>query len=180
MASDYFTETEKIVSDYNINKFLHLVPGGKTRQESSWNALNAVDFSDDDILIFHDAARPFVTKTIITDTLWAVKNDGAAGVYVKTIDTITSIESDYVESITPRKKLYNTQTPQGFSYKIISDSHTRGREKENIIATDDISLAIDAGYRVKKVQGEYTNIKITTPFDYEIAEFLSSRIKNLI
>ena len=155
-----------------ISKIIKIVPGGITRQSSSYNAINSGIFSDEDILIFHDAARPFVLPVIINACIEAAVESDASGVYVKATDTIAEIDKGYVRRIPSREGLYYTQTPQAFKYKRIKEAHDMAVAKNIINATDDVSLIIDAGYKVKMVKGDYMNIKITSAFDLEIAKFI--------
>ena len=98
------------------------------------------------------------------------ETDGACGVYMKAIDTIAEINDEFVFSIPLRDSLYYTQTPQSFKYRTISQSHKIARKKNVFNATDDIQIVLDAGFKVKAIEGDYRNIKITTPFDYELAQ----------
>lgn len=162
---------QKILNTYKPEKILPVVNGGTTRQDSCRNALNSQRFSDDDIIMFHDAARPFITETIITNCIVETKKHGAAAVYVPAIDTITELDSGFVKNIPPRKNLYYTQTPQGFRFSIIKTAHDQS-QATGLPATDDVSLAINAGFAVRAIEGDYTNIKITTRHDYEMAKYL--------
>jgi 2-C-methyl-D-erythritol 4-phosphate cytidylyltransferase len=169
MPGDLTREIHEIIDKHGFVKVLKVVTGGSTRQGSVNNALNSHDYKDEDILIFHDAARPFVTKDIIASLIRAVNETGAAGTYVKAIDTITEITGDQVISIPDRKNLFYTQTPQGFRYRIIKKAHTEALASGITDATDDVTLALRSGFTVKAVTGEYSNFKITTENDYRLA-----------
>ena len=108
---DYIDEIDSMIKQNNISKYLKTIVGGKERQDSVYNALTSREFNDNDILLFHDAARPFITKDIISRVIDETNKHGAAGVYVPAIDTITEIKDGFVKSIPPRKTMYNTQTP---------------------------------------------------------------------
>ncbi len=169
LPSDYirsfYSESEK----YNYRKIIKVVEGGETRQNSAYNALKSYEFDDEDILIFHDAARPFISKEIIISLINAVEETGAAGTYVKAIDTITEIRDEMVNNIPDRNSLYSTQTPQGFRYRIIKRAHDDARKSGIIDATDDVSLVLRIGGNIKAVSGDYRNFKITTENDYRYA-----------
>jgi len=77
--------------------------------------------------------------------------------------------------IPDRKTLYYTQTPQTFTFEVIRDAHEQAMKKNIFSASDDVQMALDAGYRVKMVEGAYTNIKITTPYDYEAAQMIAAK-----
>ncbi|MBN2040878.1 MAG: 2-C-methyl-D-erythritol 4-phosphate cytidylyltransferase [Spirochaetes bacterium] len=173
IAGDYIEYMKKLIKKYNIYKVLDVIPGGETRQRSSYNAIKCRNFSDDDILIFHDAARPFVAPETINNCIKSAKSHGASGTYVNAVDTIAVIKNNSVQSIPSRYGLYYTQTPQTFKYRIIKKAHELAISKGIMNATDDVQLVMDAGYDVKSIEGTYNNIKITTEFDLKTAEFIS-------
>ncbi|PKL39015.1 MAG: 2-C-methyl-D-erythritol 4-phosphate cytidylyltransferase [Spirochaetae bacterium HGW-Spirochaetae-1] len=158
-------------------KVLKITAGGATRQESAWNALNCHDFHDNDILLFHDAARPFVTVEIIANCIQEARNTGACGVYIPATDTITEIIDTRVRAIPPRQYLYQTQTPQAFRYGVIRHAHDLARSSGSGTATDDVSLVMSSGSAVAAVQGSPENFKITTTFDYELAKWIAEKQK---
>lgn len=161
-----------LLSDFP--KIICFIEGGEERSDSSYNALVSGDFSPDDIILFHDAARPFITAGIIKDAISKVKASGAAGVYIPAVDTVTVALDDTVSDIPERKNVYYAQTPQGFRYSIIRGAHEKYREGLlDIKVTDDVSLVMASGHEVKIVNGSVSNFKITTDFDYRIAEFIA-------
>ena len=81
----------------------------------------------------------------------------------------------FAAAIPDRKTLYNTQTPQTFTCEVIRDAHEQAMKKNIFSASDDVQMALDAGYRVKMVEGAYTNIKITTPYDFEAAQMIAAK-----
>ena len=172
MPDEYIPMANSILEEYKMKDILAIVPGGKTRQGSSYNALNSLEFNEDDILICHDAARPFVKQEYIKACITETIKTGASGLYVKAIDTIAEAENEYIKNIPSRDELYYTQTPQVFRYNILKEAHELALSKKITNATDDVSLVLDAGYKVKIVEGDYDNIKITTPFDLKIGEMM--------
>jgi 2-C-methyl-D-erythritol 4-phosphate cytidylyltransferase len=160
-----------------IGRLVAVVAGGETRQLSAYRALTAIDFSDDDIVLIHDAARPFVTPAMIRNCIEAAEAFGAASAYVKVTDTIAEAWDGFVAAIPDRSSLYNTQTPQSFRYGIIRRSHERARAESSSDSSDDVRLVMDAGTRVRVVEGDYRNIKITNPRDMEIAERIAATWK---
>ncbi len=177
LPASYHDRIESISREYSISKYLHTVEGGDTRQQSSWNAMQSYTFDQEDILLFHDAARPFVYSDIITNCIIMAGKYGAAGVYVPAIDTITEIREETVQRTLDRKLLHYTQTPQSFKYSVITDAHMKSSEEGVTGATDDISLVRNAGYRVYAVEGSYKNIKITTQHDYKMAQWLCGQLE---
>lgn len=174
---EYRERTEEIVSDLKSDKTFTVIIGGATRQGSSYNALSGRAFSADDILLFHDAARPFIREDTVLRCIEAARLHGAAGVYMRSVDTITRVREGFVESIPPREHLWQAQTPQAFRFEIIQEAHERARARGVSTASDDASLVFDAGFRVRIVEGEHTNFKITTPLDYEMARFISDTMR---
>lgn len=153
-----------------------VITGGASRQESSYRAITAtLGYHDDDIIIMHDAARPFITPKVIQAAIAAAEEHGAAGVYVPVVDTISIIEDDLVTAIPDRQTMFITQTPQVFRYSIIRNAHEYCR-KMALNVTDDISMILAAGYQVHAVPGDYGNIKITTNDDYQFASWKSDRM----
>jgi 2-C-methyl-D-erythritol 4-phosphate cytidylyltransferase len=164
----YDTHVKDIASRYRITKLDRTTIGGATRQESACRALKARPFQDDDILLFHDAARPFVTPDCVVACINAAREHGAAGVYIPVRDTIAVIDNGFVSSVPPRNRFLSAQTPQGFRYSIIRDAHERAT-RSGVAATDDVALVLAAGHPVKMIEGECGNVKITSEYDYHVA-----------
>ncbi len=174
---DYMDTMKNIAEEIQSSKILAVTEGGETRQGSSRNALLAADCSDDDIILFHDAARPFVTEKMISECIKKTKETGAAGIYIPASDTITEIHNSMVSAIPPRRNLYITQTPQGFTGRVIREGHRLAENDPSLSATDDVSLALAAGYKVAAAEGAPFNFKITTSFDLITAEAYARSIK---
>jgi len=121
-------------------------------------------------VIIHDGARPLVTRELIEEGLKAAQETGAAVAAVPVTDTIKIADDDrIVHQTPPRQNLWAVQTPQVFRIDIITNAYQKAKGE----ATDDASLAEQAGYKVKLYMGSYDNIKITTTNDLLIAEALS-------
>jgi 2-C-methyl-D-erythritol 4-phosphate cytidylyltransferase len=160
-----------LVQKRKWTKVTDVCTGGKLRQDSVKNGLSKL--SNCDWVIIHDAARPFVTDTIIKNGLDAAGETGSAIAAVPAKDTIKSVDSNlYVDSTPDRSKLWAVQTPQVFRFDIIMDAHDRNNGQ----VTDDAAMVEQAGYRVKIFMGAYTNIKITTPDDMILAEKIAGGI----
>ncbi len=155
---------ENVLSKYNISYCI----GGSTRQESVSNAVETVDNAD--MLIIHDGARPLVTENEISNTLRVAQEKGAAAVGVKVKDTIKVVDRNNKIINTPqRSSLIAIQTPQIFKFDKYVKAMKLAKE-QNKDFTDDCKLLENAGEDVFVVDGEYTNIKITTPEDIPVAE----------
>ena len=168
---------ELLLKDRAFRKVIAVVDGGETRQGSVWNALISREFEGDDIVLFHDAARPFAGTALVGRCVEEARVHGAAGTYVKAVDTVAELDGEFVISVPGRERLYYTQTPQAFRYDVIRDAHERARAGGVFDASDDASLVIGAGRRVRMVEGDYRNIKITTAFDLDAARFIAEKIK---
>ena len=155
---------ENVLSKYNISYCI----GGSTRQESVSNAVETID--DADMSIIHDGARPLVTENEISNTLRVAQEKGAAAVGVKVKDTIKVVDRNNKIIDTPeRSSLIAIQTPQIFKFDKYVKAMKLAKE-QNKDFTDDCKLLENAGEDVFVVDGEYTNIKITTPEDIPVAE----------
>ncbi len=165
-------EIKSIFPQSDYPKIVSFIEGGDERSDSSYNALISSEFNDDDIILFHDAARPFVTEEIITEIIENVKVTGACGTYIQSTDTVALIRDSTVDSIPERKTVYSAQTPQGFRYNLIMRAHELQKQSKSITVTDDISLVFNMGHAVSSINGSIRNIKITTELDFKFAEFL--------
>jgi 2-C-methyl-D-erythritol 4-phosphate cytidylyltransferase len=164
----------------NLKKPVQMVEGGEHRQESVANALRSISAKDDDIVLVHDAVRPFVEVETIQSVIAAVKKSGAAIAGVPAVDTIKKVEpaaAGAVITLTiPREQVVMAQTPQGFLYKIGRKAFDEAAA-DSFIGTDEASLVERSGHEVVVVMGSPRNIKITTPADMELAEFFISQKK---
>lgn len=155
---------EEVLSEYELSYCF----GGATRQESVMNALETID--DCNLLIVHDGARPLVTEKEITDTIRKAEETGAAAVGVTPKDTVKIVDENLQIVGTPdRANLISIRTPQIFDFKIYQQAAELAK-KQGKDFTDDCRLVENLGKKVYAVQGEYTNIKITTPEDIPMAE----------
>ena len=153
-----FGETSRPVS---------VVAGGATRQESVAAAFAAVPATTDVVLV-HDAARPFVTEAVISRVIDAASRHGAAIAAVPAVDTVKRVEADGVITETiPREAVFLAQTPQAFRRGVLDDAVALGRT--GVQATDEAGLAERAGHAVRVVAGDAGNMKITTTDDLDKA-----------
>jgi 2-C-methyl-D-erythritol 4-phosphate cytidylyltransferase len=158
-----------IVKAAGYRKIREIIVGGAERQDSVCAGLNAL--STDGALI-HDAARPLVTPEQIAACCLAAEEHGASALAVPVKDTIkVSDGQGFIVETPERSLLWSVQTPQAFSRLELLEAHRRARE-EGAFATDDAMLLERLGRKVAIVQGDYANLKITTPEDLPVAELL--------
>lgn len=164
---EFILQMQKLAHEYEITKLSDIVVGGNTRQESVKNGLNRV--KNEDFVLIHDGARPMVTDEIISRVCAELNCNDAVVCVVKVKDTVKRVDRDnYVLETLKRDELISVQTPQGVNlakYKMALETVTCAD------FTDDASIMEAAGYKVKTVEGDYTNIKITTPEDIVLAEY---------
>ena len=164
-----------IINKYNLNKVSKIVPGGKERQDSVYNGLKAVS-KDCDIVLIHDAARPFVTSDIIENGIKYTKRYGAAACGVMPKDTIKIKDKKGFSIDTPnREELFIVQTPQCFNYNVVLDCHEKLKD-HNKKVTDDTMVLGEYGKKVYLYEGSYSNIKITTPEDLILGEQILEKL----
>jgi len=157
-----------------LQKTIHLVEGGEHRQHSVANAINTVAAAPDDIILVHDAVRPFVTQEIIHDVVQAAQKYGAAIAGLPAVDTVKQVERTadgaLITATLPRERVVLAQTPQGFRYDVLKKAFDEAAADE-FMGTDEAALVERSGHQVAVVMGSPRNIKITTPADLELAEF---------
>src|SRR6185369_984144 len=167
---------EQVVEACGFRKVLEIIPGGKERQNSVMNGLNALQrlAQKDDVVLIHDGVRPFITHSLLLDSIAVAQNNDGALVAVPVKDTIKTVRDGVVVDTPARDALWQAQTPQSFRFNIIHTAHQHA-EREGFVGTDDASLVEWQGGTVRVVRGDYRNIKITTPEDLVLAEaFLAS------
>jgi len=184
VALDLARQTVIVVSEELIDRITHLVqehfgssvglkvvPGGIDRQGSVYNGLLALQPSTE-LVIIHDAVRPFVEPQTILASVDAARECGAATVAIPAVDTIIAVdEHGIVRETLERSDLWAVQTPQTFGYDTVLGAHERA-DKDGVRATDDAELVRRLGLTVKVVRGSPDNIKITTPHDLLVAEHI--------
>ena len=173
---DWIEYTKALLLEYNIpTDTVFVVPGGKNRNSSVQNGCRYLTknytINDDDVILTHDAVRPFINSRIIKDNIGAVNEYGAANTVMPVYDSIIrTATGDFLSEHLPRKELYRVQTPQSFRLKELENVINSLSDEELETYTDVASIFADRGFRVKLVEGLDNNIKITTPFDMAVAE----------
>jgi 2-C-methyl-D-erythritol 4-phosphate cytidylyltransferase len=159
---------KEIIEKYGFQKVSQIVPGGKRRQDSVKNGVDALP-KDTDIVAIHDGVRPFVTQAMIEESLHAAARVGAVVLAMPVKDTIKVSNPDgTVLKTLDRESLWQIQTPQTFQVNVIKEAYYRATE-DGFVGTDDASLVKHLGGKVHILPGSYTNIKITTPEDLFLA-----------
>lgn len=165
----YVAQTRRMVSA--LHKVSAVVAGGSTRQESVWNGLNAFT-EPPDVVLVHDAVRPFISPRLVKTVARFAHRYGAAVVGTRTRDTIkTEGRKGFYTETLRRERLWSVQTPQGFAYELLRRAHASAR-KARYTGTDESSLVERLGIPVRIVPGEERNFKITTRQDFELAKLI--------
>ncbi len=168
-ASEWVTYTaQEIVEPFDFKKVIKIVAGGEQRQDSVFAGLMALEDPPDFIAI-HDAVRPFVSVKKIEAAIDACKEYGAVILAVPPKDTIKTERGGFVDQTPDRSFLWSVQTPQVFKYDLIMKAYKKAFE-DGVYHTDDSALVERIGKKVKIVEGEHDNIKITVPMDLKWAE----------
>jgi 2-C-methyl-D-erythritol 4-phosphate cytidylyltransferase/2-C-methyl-D-erythritol 2,4-cyclodiphosphate synthase len=154
---------------------LEPVAGGATRQASVRAGLEALVSCTPDIVLVHDAARPFASASLITRAIAAAEKTGAAIPALPVTDTVKRIDSaGTIEATLDRNSIRLVQTPQAFAFPVLFDAHRRALAQGRDDFTDDAALAEWAGIKVNVFAGDPGNIKFTTPEDFARAEAIQS------
>jgi 2-C-methyl-D-erythritol 4-phosphate cytidylyltransferase len=157
-----------------LKKKVELVVGGEHRQQSVESALNAITAQSDDIVLVHDAVRPFVSSEIIEQVIEAARKYGAAIAGLPAVDTVKQVERTaegaLIKATIPRAGIVMAQTPQGFRFDVLKKAFDEA-SGDGFLGTDESSLVERSGHDVAVVMGSPRNIKITAPPDMELAEF---------
>ncbi|MDI6601263.1 MAG: 2-C-methyl-D-erythritol 4-phosphate cytidylyltransferase [Thermoanaerobacteraceae bacterium] len=159
-----------IVDKHGFGKVKKIVEGGNERQFSVYNGLFAINEAD--VIVVHDGARPLITESMVVDVITAAYEYGSSTVGVPLKDTVKMVDGNNLVKYTPdRNSMWIIQTPQAFRFDILKTAHEKAIE-DGFIATDDCALVERIGGTVKIVEGNYRNIKVTTPEDLVVLEAL--------
>ena len=169
VKEDEMQRVEKIVKSENSRKNVNLVIGGNSRKESVYNCITA---TDSDIVIIHDGARPLIKKEYINKCIESMNQFDGVTIGVKSKDTIKITDDNgIVIDTTKRSNTWIIQTPQCFNRNVLLKMHEKYMNEE---VTDDCGLLEMGNYKIKIIEGDYTNIKITTFGDLNIVkEFIN-------
>ncbi len=158
---------------------IHICAGGADRESTMLNTIAAIkennNIADNDVVLIHDAVRPFVTERIVSDVIAELEFCDACNTVVSVNDTIIhSSTGKYVTGMPARSELYNGQSPQGFKINRLLEAFANISDDQRKTLTDTTRVCFQQGIAVHIVRGEYYNFKITTQFDLQLARGLLS------
>lgn len=163
---------QKYISDQRIVT----IEGGRERNDTLMQAVNYISnnigLNDDDIIVTHDAVRPFITARIIDNNISALQEYEAVDTVIPATDTIVVGQNNEVSDIPDRRHMYQGQTPQSFRIKTLKSSYEQLTDEQKRTLTDGCKICVYTGIKVGLVRGETFNMKITTPVDLRIANAL--------
>lgn len=170
VSTEWISYTQDILKKYGVNlERIEIVAGGVTRNETIINGCKFIEekygINEDDIILTHDAARPFVSQKIIDKNIEEAYKYDAIDTAVPCTDTIIEVNNKKISNIPVRDFLYSGQTPQTFNIKKLMKYYKELSEKEKSILSDACKIFVLKGEKVKVVEGEYINMKITTQTD---------------
>lgn len=170
--------TQDLIQKY-IPQKAHVVvlEGGGTRNETIMNSIRYLERQDvldeETVIVTHDSVRPFVTHRILEENIQAAQEFGACDTVIPATDTIVqSVSHETISDIPDRSAMYQGQTPQSFQAKKLRRLYESLTAQEKEILTDACKIFVIKGEKVRLVQGEVSNIKITYPYDLKVAESL--------
>ena len=174
VSEDYFDYTSELIEKYIGKKNISVVIGGKNRNATLLNVIREIEkdgLNSDDIILTHDAVRPFIDKRIIDENIKAAREHGACNTVVPAVDTILrSPDGKFIESVPVRSEIFHAQTPQSFNARKLLSLYEKLNDEEMENFTDSCSVFLSAGEKVFLVAGDRNNIKLTYPEDMERAE----------
>lgn len=175
VPEDEISHSRELFESFGFEKITSVVGGGEKRHVSVRNGFRAVP-PDSDMVLIHDAARPFVDNDTIKRVIEQCSRTGASICAVPVTDTLKQADkrNSFVSGTIPREKLWRAQTPQIFRREILEEVYRSGHMEE-FDATDESALVEAEGIRVGMVMGSNLNMKITTAADFEIAELIVSK-----
>ncbi|EAE6305935.1 2-C-methyl-D-erythritol 4-phosphate cytidylyltransferase [Listeria monocytogenes] len=181
---EWMNHAEDNIKKYISDDRIVVIEGGEDRNETIMNGIRFVEktygLTDDDIIVTHDAVRPFLTHRIIEENIDAALETGAVDTVIEALDTIVeSSNHEVITDIPVRDHMYQGQTPQSFNMKKVYSHYQNLTPEKKQILTDACKICLLAGDDVKLVKGETFNIKITTPYDLKVANaIIQERIAN--
>ena len=169
---DWLSFTQNLVQQMNCQKPVYVVAGGGTRTDTMFLTIQQKQQQYpnlDDIVVTHDAVRPFITPTIITNSIIVAKKYKSCSIATPAVDTIARHQQNYIEQILPRQELCHIQTPQTFQEGELLRCFHQLTPQQKSQLTDACGVVMAAGGKVALIPGDRQNIKITTPFDMLVA-----------
>lgn len=164
-----------IVERFQFKKCREIIAGGERRQDSVWAGLQALKLTSTSLVVVHDAVRPLFSNELLERVLAGCENFDGCIPALALRDTVKQISGSEVTATIPRESLRLAQTPQAFRSKALHRAFAYA-EKEQTLGTDEAALVEQSGGRIGWVEGEETNLKITTPSDLEIAALFMQKV----
>ncbi len=170
---DDIIDLNSMLKTNNFKKIERIIEGGEKRQDSVYNGLKFLkNAKQDDIIIIHNAANPFISSSLIEEVIHTAKECNACAVAFKAEDTIKEAdENNMVIKTLDRKRLWQMQTPQAAKYRLMVRAFVKAYN-DNYYGTDDIELIERLGEKAKIIECSRENFKITTPLDLENAQLI--------
>lgn len=168
----------KEIAHEHFGKAVKLLPGGASRQETVAKCLDQAP-PHTDVVVVHDAVRPFVDLGKIRQVVEAARQDGAAILGIPSVDTVKKVERQTIIGTIPRERIVLAQTPQAFRYTLLRQAFDRALA-EGYIGTDESSLVEHDGHNVTVLMGSDRNIKITKPSDLPLARLFIAQERELV
>ncbi len=183
VPAQWQAQTHALVQAHLPQANIFVVPGGADRTGSLFAAADAAQAQfgahNDDLLVTHDAVRPFVTQQMLRDTIDGAQACGACSVAVNAIDTILeSNDGQTIDRIPPRSRMYQMQTPQTFRIALLRRAFAALPDAQKATLTDGCGILVAQGLPVRLAAGSARNMKITTPDDYALAQALAAAAAN--
>lgn len=160
---------QSLITQFGITKVKGLPSGGEERQHSVHSCLKAMN--EVEIVLVHDAARPFVTQLVIDKLVQVAREKGAAIAGVKAKDTMKKVQDGVIVETVDRDNLWAIQTPQAFRFDLLYEAEDVA-EKVGFLGTDEAMLVERLGHQVYIVESTYDNVKITTKEDLLLGEVI--------
>jgi 2-C-methyl-D-erythritol 4-phosphate cytidylyltransferase len=161
--ADEVERTRALLGRYRVRRIIEVVTGGRERQESVWQGLQSLPHWAE-IVVVHDAVRPFITPELVRAVIREARSHGAAVCGLPVRETVKRVAEGEVKATLDREQLWLIQTPQAFRRDLLVEAYEKAR-RDSFWGTDDAVLVEKLGARVKAVTGLPENIKITTPED---------------
>lgn len=176
---EWISYTKQIFGKYHLtDDRINVIAGGAERNDTLEKAISFISkknvINPEDSIIVHDAVRPFVSKRIIDENIIALDTYNAVDTVVPAFDTIVCGDGKEVQSIPDRAVMYQGQTPQSFNIQHFIDSYAKLDDEQKEILTDSAKISLMSGEHVGMVEGESSNMKITTTYDLKIANAIVS------
>lgn len=174
--ADWVSYTKDLFSKSELLKDIVIIQGGTDRNGSLLEGLKYIEktfsLTDSDIIVTHDAVRPFVSKTVIENNISAMEIYDAVDTVIPAVDTIVRVDEEVIAEIPVREAMYQGQTPQTFNIKKLKEAFLNIDEETKELLSDSCKLMLLDGNQVGIIKGDVSNFKITTPFDLKMATAL--------